>query len=38
MTIEEEVEDFLEHHGIRGMRWGVRNKKKRPQNLVVFVH
>lgn len=23
-----EVEEFLEHWGIRGMRWGVRNKSK----------
>ncbi len=25
---DENVEDFLEHFGIKGMRWGVRNKSK----------
>jgi hypothetical protein len=24
-----EIEDFLEHYGIRGMKWGIRNEKVR---------
>lgn len=27
MTSEEEVDDFLEHFGIKGMRWGVRRNR-----------
>lgn len=27
MIDEEEVLDFLEHYGVRGMHWGIRNKK-----------
>lgn len=27
MTSEEEVDAFLEHHGIKGQRWGIRNAK-----------
>lgn len=25
---QEEVLDFIEHHGVKGMHWGVRNEKK----------
>jgi hypothetical protein len=25
MTSQEEIDDFLLHHGIKGMHWGVRN-------------
>lgn len=24
---EEEIDDFLEHHGVKGQKWGVRNKR-----------
>lgn len=27
MIIDEEVEDFLEHFGVKGMRWGVHNDR-----------
>jgi hypothetical protein len=33
MTTDKEVEEFLEHHGVKGMKWGVRNRaasKNRP--------
>lgn len=30
MDTEELVEDFLEHHGIKGQKWGVRNNRRRP--------
>ncbi len=25
-TIDQEVEDFLEHFGVKGMRWGLRRE------------
>lgn len=28
MIADEEVEDFLEHFGIRGMKWGVRRERR----------
>lgn len=27
MTTREEVDDFLEHHGVKGQKWGIRNPK-----------
>lgn len=27
MVDEETIDDFLEHHGIKGQKWGIRNKK-----------
>ena len=27
MTTEDEVEDFLAHYGVKGMKWGVRKKR-----------
>ena len=27
MTIDEEVEEFLEHFGVRGMKWGVKKAR-----------
>lgn len=33
MTILQEDVDFLEHYGVKGMRWGVR-KKETGQNFV----
>lgn len=32
MSIEE-VDQFLEHHGVKGQKWGIRNKSKaRPES------
>ena len=28
MTTEEEVEDFLEHYGVKGMKWGTRRQNR----------
>ncbi len=28
-TMSQEVEVFLEHFGVKGMRWGVRNEAKK---------
>jgi hypothetical protein len=28
---EQATEEFLAHYGVRGMRWGVRNKSKKPK-------
>lgn len=28
MIIEDEVLDFLEHHGVKGQRWGVRKRER----------
>lgn len=25
--MNDKVEDFINHHGIKGMRWGIRNKR-----------
>ncbi len=31
-TVEEDrLDNFLEHYGVKGMRWGVRNDKERPK-------
>lgn len=27
MIVEEEVDEFLEHHGVKGMKWGQRKKR-----------
>lgn len=27
MFVDEDISDFLSHHGIKGQRWGVRNKQ-----------
>lgn len=27
---DEDIDDFLEHHGVKGMRWGVRRKSNDP--------
>lgn len=27
---EIEIDDFLEHHGIKGQKWGIRNKSRAP--------
>lgn len=29
MTTQEEVDDFLEHHGVKGQKWGIRNKRNK---------
>ena len=29
------VEDILAHHGVKGMRWGVRSRSSRPQGVTV---
>lgn len=31
MIVDQVVDDFLEHHGIKGMKWGVRSKTLTPQ-------
>ena len=31
MATQEEVDDFLAHHGIKGMRWGVRNSESKDE-------
>jgi hypothetical protein len=28
LTTTEAVEEFLEHYGVKGMRWGVRNEER----------
>ena len=28
MTTDQEVDDFLEHYGVKGMKWGKRNQKR----------
>jgi hypothetical protein len=28
LVLEDPVGDFLSHHGVRGQRWGVRNKRQ----------
>ena len=28
MTTDQEVEDFLEHMGVKGMKWGVRRQRR----------
>lgn len=33
MTTDQEVEDFIEHFGVRGQKWGVR-RNRRANNLV----
>lgn len=35
MTIDQEVEDILEHFGVRGQKWGVRRERR--ANLLVKV-
>lgn len=36
MDVEEVVDDLLEHHGIKGMKWGVRrNRPSGPQSVTV---
>jgi hypothetical protein len=30
MIIDKDVEEFIEHHGIKGMKWGIRNKRRQP--------
>ena len=32
MIIDEDVEAFLEHYGVRGQKWGVRRKQNRALN------
>ena len=32
------VEDFLEHHGVKGQKWGIRNLKQDYQNLKTKVN
>lgn len=31
MIVDQDIYDHLEHHGVKGMHWGIRNEKKTPR-------
>jgi RNase P protein component len=33
-----DVEEFLEHHGVKGQKWGIRNKSKRTSAVTSREH
>lgn len=34
MIVDEEVQSFLEHHGVKGQKWGVRNKFNKTKSFI----
>jgi hypothetical protein len=34
MIVDEEVSDFLSHHGVKGQKWGIRNRREKKAHIL----